>query len=371
MTNVRASGPRQFMRLRDSFRTAFPWNHHDLTRDGFRQWARKKRQPPINVDAHHWKPLREGEAVPREMVEAFSEYAALMLLVPAGECRLSVIAETCDPPEKKKTASGGRPRVAYASGWKYLYSFWADSFAIDESARCNDESDLLVAARYVFECVGWHDKRLSGNSAIAYAEGVMKRTLEEYAQALLLFWQTNEHAVLFATQKRGGTVERIGVSVCVAVTEDFYRRFRAGEAMESQIEPGDLVPQSQFVLIQAYAENVAIDLKQNKVARSLAQSRNALYQLASLFLPVQYDAWQPHMVTFAGSTENGKRQHAYGFSPTGAKLAETGKIIVEFAPPTPDKQGVGYVKALAEYLPMKSLIQIFQAYIESQRPLLE
>jgi hypothetical protein len=368
MATLDQSNTRQFMRLRETFSSAFPWNHHDLTREGCRLWARTKRQPPIYLDAHHWRPLRDGKPVPREMAEAFSEYISWLHILPANDCRLSVIAVACEPLGKTKTDVANRPRLTYVAGWKYVYNFIVNCpFGIDERARCENETDLLLAARVIFEGFAWHDKRILGKSAIPYAESVMKRTVDEYAQALLLFWQVNEHAVLFATQRRGGTVERVGACVCVAVTEEFYRRFRSGKADESRIAPGDLAPQSQYVLVDAYVENVAIDLKQNKVARSLSQTRSSLYQLASLFLPVQHEAWQPHIVTFAGSTENAKRLRAYGFSPTGAKLPETGKDIMEFAPPQPEKHGVGYLKALAEYLPMKSLIQIFQAYIETQR----
>lgn len=371
MATPNPSPTRKFMRLRESFCTTFPWNHQNLARDGFRKWAREKYESPININAHHWRPMRDGKPVPREMVEAFSVYISEQHILPNNQCLLSVIAETCGPPATADAEAPRRPRMVEMLGWSKLYTQMMASFNIADLARCENEADLMLAAQVVMECVGWHEKRLSGGPAIAYAESEMKRTLEEYAEALRMCWKANEHAVVFATQKRGGAVERIGVSVCTAVTEDFYRRFRSGQAVESRLDAVDVVPQSQYVMINAYAENVAIDLKQNKVARTLSQSRTSLYQLASLFLPVQHDAWQPHIVSFAGTAESDKRLRTYGFSPTGATLPDVGKAIMEFAPPDRSKPGMSYLKALAEYLPMKALIQIFQAYIETQRVLLE
>lgn len=358
-----------YMCLREAFRATFPWNHQRLTRDGFRQWARTRRTPPINVNAHVWRPMRDGKPVPRAMVEAFSEYIALQLILPPSDCKLSAIAEAADAPAAGRSVESHRQRPSYAISYRELYFRLCHVLGIDDPARCEDESDLYLAARMIVECVGWHEKRLSGKSAIAYGEKVMKRPLDDYAQELLTYWQANEHAVMFATLRQGDSVERIGACVCIPVTEGFYRRLRVGEADEARIAPDDLMPQSQYVLAQAFAENVAIDLKRNKVARSLAQVRGAMYQLSTLFLPVQHEAWQPHIVALAGTAENGKRMHAYGFSPTGAITPLSGRPVVEFAPPDKETHGLAYCKALAEYLPMRSLIQVFQAYIESQRRL--
>jgi hypothetical protein len=369
MPTSNQSAKQPFLSLREAFRTTFPWNHQRLTRDGFRQWARAKRIPPININAHHWRPMRDGKPVPRPMIEAFSEFIALHQILPPNDCRLSVIAEQGDAPAASKASSGGRQRPYYALTYRELYFQLCQVLAVDDHARCEDESDLWQAARMIVECVGWHEKRLSGKNAIAYGEGLMRRSLDDYAQELLGYWQANEHAVMFATLRQGNEAERIGVSVSMPVTEAFYRRMRSGEADESRIASDDLAPQSQYVLALAFAENVAIDLKRNKVTRSLVQTRTAMYQLSSLFLPVQHEAWQPHILTFAGTGENGKRMRAYGFSPTGARLPSSGREIVEFAPPDKEKHGLAYCKALAEYLPMRSLIQVFQAYIESQRRL--
>lgn len=354
---------REWMCLRQSFRETFPWNHQDLTRDGFRKWARTKREPAINVTAQHWRPMKVGEPVPRDMVEAFSEYVALHHMLPVNDCRLSVIADACGPPGEGKASE---------EGWKSLFTTFSRAFAIDDASYCRNEDDLMFAARMVMECLPVHEGlTLSGREAIAYSEGVMKRSLEEYARTLLTFWQANEHSVLFATLRRGDTVERTGVMVVVPITEDFKRRFYAGEADEATITAADLAPRSNYVLGCAVAENRAIDQRRDKMRRNWTHSRTNIYQLASLFLPVHHDAWQPHIVTFLGSSENARRLRSYNFLPVGVKTNLTGRDVVEFAPPPKEKLGMAYPIALAEYLAMRSLIQIYQAYIEAQRPHLE
>jgi hypothetical protein len=361
-------GQRQYMRLRKVFLDAFPWNHKKLTREGFRRWARTLRTPPINFPIQQWRPLHEGEPVPIDRVAVFCEYIGdIVGIWPKHECLLSKIAVDCGPPDRSLVKSRLRKIDAWTSGWQKLLVQVLDKYPLDDLAYCADESDLALASRMIFECLGWHDKRLTGKSAVAYAVEVMHRTPEAYADTLALFWKTNEHAVLFATERQGDLTRRISVNVCVPVTEDFYWRFHRGEACESRITSDDLLPQSRYVFFTAVAENCSIDLKRNKIGRSLAHSRSSLYQLAALLMPVQQEDCSPHIITFAGSKENAKRLRAYNFEPTGAKTVSNGHDIMTFARPDRSKlTPFAYLHAMGEYLPMKAMIQLYQIYIDSQ-----
>src|ERR1700730_12308089 len=83
------------MCLKATFRNDFFWKHAGLTRDGFREWARHERNPPIHVGAHKWRPMRDGIPVPRPMVLAFSEYISDVQHL--GRYPISAIAEPCQP----------------------------------------------------------------------------------------------------------------------------------------------------------------------------------------------------------------------------------------------------------------------------------
>jgi hypothetical protein len=82
---------RGYIRLRAEFLSSFEWKRHRLTREEFREWARNRRNPPIHVGRHKWRPMRDGKAVPRPMVDSFSEYISDVLHL--GRYPVSSIAE--------------------------------------------------------------------------------------------------------------------------------------------------------------------------------------------------------------------------------------------------------------------------------------
>jgi hypothetical protein len=359
---------RRFMCLRKEFREAFPWNAVELKRDGFRRWARSERIPPINVPAQHWRPMREGEPVPAATIEAFSEYIGKVKSIVSTEDSMpSRIAEDCEPPDAPKGRD--RQKDAWGLGWKELYVQLSDAFKLDDEAHCADEDDLALAAAMIFECEGWrHDKRLAGRQAVAYAQDLIGCSADEYAQALLLYWKANEHAVLFPTQRRGGSVQRIGVNVSVPVSEEFYTRFRQGLEGEVISTPGHILPRSRFVFIAAMADDINIDLKRVKAARSMAHFRNILYQIAAVSEPVEKPDSALHLISYLGSKEIGKRSNTYGFTRLNSRMPPTGDVIIEFSPPVKEELSrLAYAAALGNYLPMKGLIQVYQAFIDAER----
>jgi hypothetical protein len=359
---------RQFLSLRPEFLATFPWGR--ITRDGFRLWARTERKPVLNVGVHKWRPMREGEPVAREIIEAFSEYVGdAKHILPAEACAVSKIARPAEaissPPDSDRSH-----RFTLTSSWKYIYTQMLGCLHVDDESYCTNEQDLAAVADMVFSCLAWHDnKNLSGSAALAYAESVLKRTPDEFAQTLLTYWKANEHAVLFAVMRRGGKALRVGACVNAPVTETFYQRFRVGEAEEAHISAADVVPRSPFVFAHAVAESRDFDPRKDKAKRSLIITRTILYQLASVFELVDQQEPPPRIVSLAGSKENIKRLRGYNFVATGAKTGLTGKDIVEFAPPLLTTTGTGYALALAEYLAMKSLIQVFQANIKARTSL--
>jgi hypothetical protein len=356
------------MCLRGEFRESFPWTLVELKRDAFRRWARSERIPPINVPAQHWRPMREGEPVAATTIEAFSEYIGKVKSIPSvHDCTPAKIAMHCGPPDPAAKGKD-RQKDAWRLGWKELYVQLSDGFTLDDEAHCADEDDLALAAAMIYECEGWrHDKRLTGRQAIAYTNELVGCTCDEYAQALLTYWKANEHAVLFPTQRRGGSVQRIGVNVSVPLTEDFYRRFRQGLEGEIVSAPGCIVARSKYVYMAAMAEDINIDLKRGKAARSLAHFRNILYQLAAVSEPLEQHGNALHLITYQGSKETTKRSSAYGFTELASKIPRTGDTIVEFAPPVKEElTRFAYVAALGSYLSMKGLVQIYQAFIDSE-----
>jgi hypothetical protein len=368
MTMLDQAQGKRFMCLSEAFRTRFPWNHEKLTRDAFRRWARTQRKPMINIPAKTYRPMRDGKPVPMAVVEAFAEYVVLRQILPKSDCVLSNIADACGPPAE---ANGPKTKLqfpAWGLGWGHLFAHMIGMSPIDEEAYCADEADLKLAAEMAMECLAvYDDKPLTGRAAIAYGESVMGRTVEEYARQLVMLWQANEASVMFATLRRGSTVERIGVNVFIPMTEDFRRRYYAGETDDTSLTQADIVAQSMYVMIQTVAESRSIDVRRDKAARSFAHLRTFLYQLASLCLPVLDAATQPHLMGVAGTKEGVKRYRAYGFKSIGMKTVSTGKDIVELVPPRREKLSDGYLRAYTEYFAMKSLIHIHQAALETQR----
>jgi hypothetical protein len=223
-----------------------------------------------------------------------------------------------------------------------------------------------MAATMVLQFVGrQEDKSLSGKAAIAAAERIMNRTLDEYSQSLLTFWKANANTVLFAIQKEG-PLSRVGVSVVVPLTKEFYRRFRGGRAEDADITRDDIPTKSTFILIDAAVDHHDVDTRLAKSKRSMSQVRTVMYQLASLSPPLHTKDANPHVISFVGTPESRLRFKAYNFTEVGAKTRLSGKDVVEFAPPDKKVLGLRYTLAYANYLFMKATLLIYQASVGAQ-----
>jgi hypothetical protein len=272
---------RGYMRLRAEFLSGFEWKRDRLTRDEFREWARNRRNPPIHVGLHKWRPMRDGKPVPRAMVDAFSEYISDVLHL--GRYPVSAIASQCDPEQTPDGHTTAREPYIWDLGWTNLFAYIAKNFSVPEEAYCQNEADIDVAAKMVLQWVGEQtDKAVSGRQAIALAEQVMRRTCDEYAEFLLMLWKVNEHAVLFATHHDSHSLVRAGVTAMAPLTKQFYLRFRQGKAEDSDITTKDVVKTSKFVLHDAAVEDREVDVRRAKASRSMSLGRTVLYQFASL-----------------------------------------------------------------------------------------
>jgi hypothetical protein len=357
-----------YLRLREEFLARFQWK--PLTRDEFREWARTRKDPPIHIGMHKWRPMRDGKPVPRTMVEAFSEYISDVLRL--GRYPVSAIAVPSEPEATPEGAARTREPYAWEMGWTSLFAYMAKSFSVPEEAYCRHEADIEQAATMVFQWVGKHtDRAASGPAALALAEQVMHRTRDEYAQLLLRFWKANEHAVLFATQREGDSLVRIGLTAMAPLTEGFYQRFRRGEAEDLDIGPDDLARSSKFILHDAGVDNLEINMRSAKGRRSMALARATIYQLAALWPPLHKGNVNPRVISFAGTPESEKRLRKFSYKETGAKTRLTRRTVLEIAPPRLRSSGSEYPGDLGHYLAMKAIGLLYQAAISGQQRQLE
>lgn len=344
-----------YMRLTESFLGSFNWQYHHVTRQSFGEWARSVRIPPLGVDEHQYRPMKEGRPVPAGFIATFSEYLSASLS--NGQYSASEIASLCGP-ESDLPKRNERMRFAWSLGWRELFAEITRPFAPPTEAYCKDENDIAAVATMVMQCVTAQiGKPLTGRAAIACAEEYMGRTHDEYIRWLLTLWQANRHTVLFATQRIESSTQRVGTTVIAPVTEAFYQRFRQGNAEDSDCGPGDLSRQSKYLFIEAVAENMELKRNQAKAHRSMAMANTHLYQFAALCPPLNSTGdTDPTMFTFAGTPEGMTRLQTYNYVDVGTKTPLTGKAVMEFGRPT---EGL----ALSRYRIMQALVSMYQAHI--------
>jgi hypothetical protein len=362
------SAKQEYMRLTDEFRESFNWKAPGLSRQGFCQWARQERVPFLRLSERDWAPLKEGMAIAREKLAAFSEYISDVLNL--GRYPLSKIAVACPPEPQPQAGMAARVPNAYRVGWAGLYGYLARNFTIPEEAYCQNESDVAAAARMVAQAV-CREETKAGETAIARGEGAIGSAWDGYSSWLLSLCRANEKTVLFTLgDEQAGTRPRIGVSVVVPLKREFYESFRRGEALDSDIGPEHLAAASEYLLVDAIAENHDLsDVRRAKARRSMSQAGTVLFQLASLCPPLERFNVNPRIISFAGTRENEERLRAYSFVEIGTQTRLTGRTILELAPPSAAALRSRYPLALAQYIAMKAALLLYQASIAAQQRL--
>jgi hypothetical protein len=347
------SGKADWLRLKDDFRAEVAWLHG--MRGEFLRWAAES-YPDVALDPHHWRPMRDGRPVPAEQVRLFSEF-----LSDKHDRRYlaSQIAEPCGP---EAIEPDPNPRFL---GWPRLFEVITRRFAPPVETYCKDDDDIKLAAGIILEAVGEleGDAPLTGRAARRRGERIMRRSHDELARQLAMFRRADEKAVLFATWRDGGVLHRVGVSVVVPVTKEFYARFRGGAVEDIDLARRDIAVPSKFLFCHAYADyrTPGLDARRDPGGRGLAQTHTVLWQLASL-CPSMHKA-SPRLIAVAGTPENEKGMRAYRFVPTGAITPLTGKAVMEIAPPRLSDHGAAYFGAAAHFATMKALLGLYQSII--------
>jgi hypothetical protein len=349
----------EYRRLTEKFLATFDWKRSGITRDGFRTWARTRRQPPIRIAPQKWPLLRDGKPVPEEMVIAFSEYVSDELHL--GRYPVSKIASSCDPEAPTARVS---TRNAWRLGWPELLAFIARYPVMPEEAYCRDEQDIVLCARMVYETMGASvDSAASGDAAVAIAERASNIPMALFQQLMLISWQSDEQTVLFATDKTKSSLTRIGVSTLVPLTKSFYLRYRAGQADITDLATTDIESPSKYLLVISAAENRSLDHRTAKASRSMSQVLTIIYQVASLCPPLHRGEYDLEILSFAGSPENRQRLEAYRFKDVGTVTPRAGWSVMELVPPDWKKDPAG----VAQYAAMKATIQVYQAAIAAMQ----
>jgi hypothetical protein len=353
----------RYMKLRPEFLAGFDWRKAGVSRQAFAEWARKKREPPLRVDERNWSPLKAGQPVPWEMVEALSEYLIDILKLKDGKdnFRLVQMAEHCDAPRKSEKGSDSGLN-AWRLNFAQLFTLKTSSFTIPPEAYCRGESDIMDAALMVMHAIGYRaTKSPSKEVCINYSVGYMKRTPGEYARLLLDAWKANEHAVLFTIQRhKDGTTSRLGVSTTFPLTKRCFDKFRSGETVDIALTHSDMQKNSIYLLIAAVTENAEIDLRKEKGRRSMGELNTLLYQLAALCPSLNSWTVNPTLVSHASEPESIERLKSYQFKPVGTRTTLTDLEVVEFAPPAHDKLKTATPLDFAHYLALKSILLIYQ-----------
>jgi hypothetical protein len=359
----------RYMRLKPEFLAGFDWRKAGVSRQLFAEWARKKRQPPLRVDERNWSPLKAGQPVPWEMVEALSEYLIDVLKLKGGKdsFRLILMADHCDAPEKPKSVSDSGLN-AWRMNFLKLFTLKTSAFTMPTEAFCRGESDIMDAALMIMHAIGYRaTKSPSEEACLEHSVQEMKRTPAEYARLLLDAWKANEHAVLFTIQRhKDGTSSRIGVTVTFPLTKACFHRFRNGEAVDIALTTKDMQAKSLYLYLAAVVENPEIDMRKEKGRRSMDQISTILYQLAALCPSLTSWTANPTLLSHFSEPESIARLKSYQFKPVGARTPLTNLEVVEFSPPANDEQNPATPLNFAHYLALKSILLIYQ-YIASKQ----
>lgn len=358
MARGKLDGDGEFMELKPDFIRGFDWERRDkstkrklVVRDHFCKWASGERDPRLYITPHDWRPLRDGNPVPREMVEAFSEYISDHLKI--GKFPLSAIAALSQ-------------RKGPMDGWSRLVDLLTDRFSITGKTFCRNEGDIRFAGATVLQWVGSQtDPTLAGADAIALGERVMQRSLGDYIAMLRMLYEKNRNSIIFATQGAGSSSVRTGVAISAPITEDFYRKFRGGDAEDSDMVAGDILPTSGHVLLDAAAIGPGLDRRRAKIGLSISLAQAVVVQLAYLLPRLQDGMTDPCVIAASGTDANRKWLRVFKYYNTGSRTRLSGNAVMEYAPPDAGMTGLERFQYLAQYRSMKLTILTCQDYIHS------
>lgn len=330
-----------------------------LGRVGFADWCRHERQPHMSFNERYWPKMMSGEIVPWDLLDALSEYVSERLDL--GQYPLSRIAKPSPPPSSVQPG-----RNLWNDGFVGALDRVSELFSVHELSFCRNPQDIQAAARLVVTDVGrCHSaKELTEAEAIQLGVEVMCRTLDEYVAQLESWWQCNPRTVMFAVRReKGKPYRRVGVTVIVPITEDFYVRMARGEASDMDLTPTDIVYPSARFHVNAVAEERDVS-KKRLLAFGRAVIHTGSYQIAMLSPELEKNTAYPAIVTFAGTKVTEQRVANTGYSNAGHEMPRVGKPVFTLSA---DNGILGNKQYGAFYV----IIRLYQTGLKSERQLVD
>ena len=391
-----------YLSLKPLFIATFPWSEVNML--AFHRWAHKDRDPKIAMGLHRVYDMKLGRPVPDYTIEAFSEWlgdvvtkkllgekvsrklgtaipswireSASGTLVPnPSQYRVSAIAEPCEPP-KEESSKRRRPLDVWRTDFLELFLYQSRRLDVPDEGHCENEEDVAEAAKLVLECGGRAlDPALTGAAAIKRGEPHIKCEVEDYVHMLQTMWRVNSASVMTIPRRdqrgkclrdRNGKIIPAGVSVITAVTEEFYGRFRSGQARDLDITKEDLLPKSTHLLISALFDIDMITKKRSKNGPSIM---NTIFCQGASMTPLLYKH-NISMITFGGVPESEKILQSYRFKAMETTMPIAGFRIYEFAPPHVSAGNPKTWMAFIEYSAFKLLTMLHQTRIAAEERML-
>ncbi|MHC5537928.1 hypothetical protein ACYOEI_06820 [Singulisphaera rosea] len=323
-----------------------------IDRDAFRDWGRTQNQ---FFSKQKWKPMKEGENVPADMIEYLIYYLNHVLKL--GSYKLTEVSAEGEPPTRRSASMPPPRENVWEKGWPWVINEMTKEFVISEDALCKDEDDLRAAAEMAMHYHGVMDgKRKTKAEALDYSTKSMNRDLAEYTAYFRRCWEVNEYSVLFTVAPGRDGPRRIGMTCIVPITEQFYMRFLEGRAEEIEAGRDDLPKHSLWLHVNQACEDPEIMKARGKSARAYLQVRTMLSQTASICPLLKKDEMKPRSVTLAGDAVATKRLRTLGYVSSGRKTPITGRDIWEHRCPI---NGSNFVE-ISKYGLVRSAIQWVQ-----------
>jgi hypothetical protein len=325
-----------------------------FTKPSVREFFKVFRAKKLQGSEANWKPMWEGQPVPLALCEAAIGYIndtqGKCLPVAGSVCR-------CPPPDKAGVAREERETDIWFTGWSGLFRLIFGKFAPHP-----------LAAVMIVRCLARaHTKRrLTEDEELQVGESIMGCQLDQYARFLTVLHTASRHAVMFGVSEEKGNAVRCCAAVSVPLIPEAFYAIRNGILDPVQISPEHIQVGSAYLHMNALGTIRPVGITR-RIPQSRAQMRATLYQWSSLIADLRDSETRLHVVTFAGTNENGERARAFSFRSTGHLTPVRGFELLAAEPPPESERcdKSSFLKRLTEYEVMHALLQAYQAIIKA------
>ncbi|MDM4016530.1 hypothetical protein QTN89_13885 [Roseiconus lacunae] len=218
-----------------------------------------------------------------------------------------------------------RPTEHVFASWPWSLSGFIQRHLMPiDGAYCVSEADVYRTVGAMRDSWEEHLKR-SGEEVEQFllADRLLDRERTRYIDRYVKIWKQNDETVLHATVDD----RRVGVTVTLPVTEKAYNKLRRGEISFMDITGDDILPQSQFLVLDSGVEfPVGASVPAKKLSNAISFA--IFYQIAVLAEDPMRDDFR--MLTFAASPTNIQRLAAIGFVDHEVIMPIYGYQILEF-----------------------------------------